>query len=420
MKYTKILRRKLFLLQSVVLILFGIVVVFGVSVIIYQHMIEDIENEFATGVISKAEAVSQWLVRAEDVARQITSRSRIRQELEKYNHGEIHLAQLVEFTRPKLSDAIRSSSEVEGITRLDAKGTVITSLGLPPPQASLNVSIPLNNDLTNGYLFKYDDTVFFWVRAPIINRKDEAVGADIVVLSTKRLAYALKPGMSTASLHNIWGFLLISVKEHNVVFKSMQGSKPISNDLINKCLANEELASRMDSVGASHLDNHFCVSAPVKGSNWKVVSWLDREQLVVPIFYELIKLLPLVIALYAICLLAYWIALRPLAERILLKHSELQAEIEAKTDALHKELLARKKAEQDKDAVIVDLKKALQEVKTLGGLLPICANCKKIRDDKGYWLQVEEYIKSHADVEFTHGICPECQHQLYPEIFKKK
>ena len=176
----------------------------------------------------------------------------------------------------------------------------------------------------------------------------------------------------------------------------------------------------MDSVGAFHLDNNFCVSSPVKGSNWKVVSWMNREQLVVPIFYELIKLLPLVIVLYAICLVAYWIALRPLAERILIKHSELQHEIQTKTAALHKELLARQKAEQDKDAVIVELKEALQQVKTLGGLLPICANCKKIRDDKGYWLQVEEYIKFHSDVEFTHGICPECQEKLYPEVFKKK
>lgn len=417
MEYTKILRRKLFLLQSVVLVLFGIVVVFGVSVIIYQHMIEDVENEFTTSVISKAEAVSQWLVRADDVARQITSRSRIRQELEKYNQGEIPLAQLVGFTRPKLNDAIRSSSEVEGITRLDAKGKAITSLGLPPPGASLKVSTPLNNELVNGYLFRYDDTVFFWVRAPIINRQDEVVGADIVVLSTKRLAYALTPSMPATSLHNIWGFLLISVKEHNVVFKSVQGSKPISDDWINKCLRNDEIASHMDSVGAFHLDNHFCVSAPAKGSNWKVVSWMDREKLVVPIFYELIKLLPLVIALYAICLLAYWIALRPLAERILIKHSELQAEIKTKTAALHKELLARQQAEQEKDEIIVELKEALQQVKTLGGLLPICANCKKIRDDQGYWQQVEEYITSHSDAEFTHGICPECKKKLYPNIF---
>ncbi|NTW50600.1 MAG: response regulator, partial [Chlorobiales bacterium] len=56
------------------------------------------------------------------------------------------------------------------------------------------------------------------------------------------------------------------------------------------------------------------------------------------------------------------------------------------------------------------------KIKTLKGLLPICAKCKKIRDDKGYWNQIEEYMKEHAGVEFSHGICPECMQQLYPEL----
>jgi hypothetical protein len=62
------------------------------------------------------------------------------------------------------------------------------------------------------------------------------------------------------------------------------------------------------------------------------------------------------------------------------------------------------------------LQKALNEVKTLRGILPICANCKKIRDDKGYWRQVESYISDHVEVEFSHGICPECARKLYPTI----
>jgi len=63
----------------------------------------------------------------------------------------------------------------------------------------------------------------------------------------------------------------------------------------------------------------------------------------------------------------------------------------------------------------VELKKALEKVKTLSGMLPICAHCKKIRDDKGYWNQVEVYIKEHSDANFTHGICPDCARELFPE-----
>lgn len=60
-----------------------------------------------------------------------------------------------------------------------------------------------------------------------------------------------------------------------------------------------------------------------------------------------------------------------------------------------------------------DLEKALNQIKTLSGLLPICSVCKKIRDDDGYWNLLELYIKEHSNVEFTHGLCPECKSKIY-------
>jgi hypothetical protein len=84
--------------------------------------------------------------------------------------------------------------------------------------------------------------------------------------------------------------------------------------------------------------------------------------------------------------------------------------------ALEKDIVERRKAESE-------LREALAQVKTLTGLLPICANCKKIRDDNGYWSSVEKYISTHSEAEFTHGICPECLEKLYPSYYgpgKKK
>ena len=63
-----------------------------------------------------------------------------------------------------------------------------------------------------------------------------------------------------------------------------------------------------------------------------------------------------------------------------------------------------------------ELQEAFENIKVLKGLLPICASCKKIRDDKGYWNQIETYIKEHSEADFSHGICPECAKKLYPEI----
>ncbi len=65
------------------------------------------------------------------------------------------------------------------------------------------------------------------------------------------------------------------------------------------------------------------------------------------------------------------------------------------------------------------LEEALQNVKTLSGFLPICANCKKIRDDEGYWQQIEEYIMDHSEADFTHGLCDECVKKLYPGLYPK-
>jgi len=78
-----------------------------------------------------------------------------------------------------------------------------------------------------------------------------------------------------------------------------------------------------------------------------------------------------------------------------------------------------KKAEREREKLISDLKHALASVKTLKGLIPICAKCKKIRDDEGFWQQVESYIEDHLDTEFSHGMCPECLEETYPELYGK-
>lgn len=65
------------------------------------------------------------------------------------------------------------------------------------------------------------------------------------------------------------------------------------------------------------------------------------------------------------------------------------------------------------------LERAMDEIKTLGGLIPICSNCKKIRNDEGYWEQIEIYVRDHSAAEFTHGICPDCIVKLYPEYNRK-
>ncbi len=82
-----------------------------------------------------------------------------------------------------------------------------------------------------------------------------------------------------------------------------------------------------------------------------------------------------------------------------------------------RDITEQKKAEAEREALIEELQEALANVRTLKGLVPICSGCKKIRNDKGYWQQVEGYIKEHTEADFSHGICDDCAKKLYPESF---
>ena len=79
------------------------------------------------------------------------------------------------------------------------------------------------------------------------------------------------------------------------------------------------------------------------------------------------------------------------------------------------DITERKLEEKNREALITGLKNAPSQARQLSGMLPICASCKKIRDDKGYWKELEAYISEHSEAEFTHSLCPACLATLYPK-----
>lgn len=102
-------------------------------------------------------------------------------------------------------------------------------------------------------------------------------------------------------------------------------------------------------------------------------------------------------------------------DRVRSSKEHLERRVEERTADLsvaNEELL---RLNLEKELAIVELKEALNKISTLRGLLPICAACKKIRDDKGYWNQIETYIMEHTEADFSHGFCPDCARELYGE-----
>jgi two-component system sensor histidine kinase/response regulator len=87
---------------------------------------------------------------------------------------------------------------------------------------------------------------------------------------------------------------------------------------------------------------------------------------------------------------------------------------------ISRDITEMKLAQAERERLINELQTALADLKTLSGLVPICANCKKIRDDKGYWTQVEAYIQERSEARFSHSLCPDCAAKLYPDFYPKK
>ncbi|MDQ7822936.1 MAG: response regulator [Candidatus Eremiobacteraeota bacterium] len=97
-------------------------------------------------------------------------------------------------------------------------------------------------------------------------------------------------------------------------------------------------------------------------------------------------------------------------------YSQWDLEVMEKLSMLYALAVQRKKDDEERESLILRLQNALVNVKTLSGLLPICSSCKKIRDDKGYWQQIELYLQQHSEADFSHSLCPSCIEKLYADL----
>jgi hypothetical protein len=106
-------------------------------------------------------------------------------------------------------------------------------------------------------------------------------------------------------------------------------------------------------------------------------------------------------------------------EELKTMNEDLEKQVDERTADLLLEVAERKRYGMERDAVILELQDALTRIKTLTGLLPTCASCKKIRNSKGDWEQMEFYIQNHSAAKFSHGLCPPCAKKLYPDFYEE-
>ena len=388
---------------------------------IYGTLFEHLKKAENDSIIHFAEirsmAITEWCRRAKDLAKQITSRTRIREELEKYNKRKIDSDQLIVFTLPKLKDAMSLSDEIVGILRLDVNNQVVTGCGYG---SKLSQYINgLAKFVCNGTVLcdpiVIDGQQRIIVSAPIRNRIGERQGTDLVIIAPVLLKEIVsipeESGNTSQIVVGYWSgkklLPLFAPQEKGHLSKSQDILNTVQDFIAMAIEGKAGLVNTADLAVAYH---------PINECDWGLAITRNQHELYLPIYEKMAVIGSLSLAIYLVILSVFWFLLKPLAGRILMHTDELEKKVQEKTAVLHREIADRKKAELDKEEKIVELREAMLKIKTLGGMLPICSICKKIRDDQGYWNQIESYIREHSEAEFSHSICPECAKKLYPDL----
>ncbi len=499
----------------------------------------------------RAMAANEWARRVKDVAFQVTSRSRIRQELEKYNHGRISLEELFAFTTPKLSDAMDQSEEIIGITRMDRKGQLVAQCGqaISPSTLSIDYTQPFTISLSTPFSNQSQGTLF--VSAPILNRSKTYLGADLIMIDLCALKKIVQNGLPPEDNRKVILGVLTEKGILTPFSKENIDNAGVPRDLLEAVLIKAcRGQSGMDNISSDYVAAFHHLDSP----DWGLVVLQNKKELYEPLNTRFICWGAGFFMAYLVILSGFWCLMSPLADRVLLHTDELKQKITEKTSHLEEEIKERQRAQAalaktvteleaanqklkdltgkletanrlgksgwweydvagevytladetysifelnrdngsvtyadllelihpdyirpskealikmfkegeaefeyqaclpkgnakwlwitgkaeygsnnkavrifgsiqditesknaqiEKEQLIRKLQDALEKVNVLSGLVPICANCKKIRDDKGFWNNLETYIQNHSSVLFSHAICPECTEKLY-------
>ncbi|GBE32459.1 blue-light-activated protein [bacterium BMS3Bbin05] len=329
----KRVRQSIIIYSALAILAIGLIVSLVSILPLYARLKEGLQNNLSYAVQIEAMAVDEYLSRAKDIALQITSRTQIRKKLEAYNRGEVSLKELVKYTRGKLSDAMKLSDEVVGITRLGPTDKLLVEVGLPLPGRDLWPIPPVNSrDVVIHGPVSTGKKSYLLVGVHIIGEKNVQAGTDIIVFSIDRLRHIVEdyPGLGKT------GETIIGVprgKRIELFFPLRKsGSGAVKTIPRDSCLgfAIEKSFQKKTAITISkNKDGNSVITAycPVKGAQWGIAVKMDAEELYSPVNRQIILISSIIIALILFGTFGIVLLLRPL------------------TGALQKELTEREQAE---------------------------------------------------------------------------
>lgn len=314
---TKSLHRRLVSCSVIGIFSISIIVATVSSVPLYRELKNDRAASLLQTAENRSRTTEQLLARSLDIAQQVTSRTRIRQQLEAYNRGEIDLPTLIDFTRDKLIEPLKLSEAMAAIARYDTQGALVVQVGSPIPDLFQIVPPCQGNKLLLGKPFLIADQPYFLVQAPIKNPNTrEKVGTDVVLFHGKMLQQILqsphglgetgKVFLATTEADQVSIFPLLSVEETALLRELEQ----VSSETILQ-----------GNQGVVNLPNYRSLLAvtPVENTDWWVLTVQDKSELYAPLRGQVLNIALLIIVLSIVQTGGIIFLLRPLANLVLVR-----------------------------------------------------------------------------------------------------
>ncbi len=340
-----------FILSFIVFPLIVGIIVFFTS---FNFIRTSFEKDFYYNAQIKKIAAEEWLRRVKDVARQVSSRTKIREELEKYNKGEIGEEELKRFTYQKLIDALLSSKGILEILRFDARGNFILSVG--------KIKTILGKDKIKSFFVKktidkpqlFDTKEFLIVRSPILNRKNRYIGSDLVILGLSELKRILEISAYPEGKNLV--FLLN--KKNEIIFSNMN---LIKNKEFLKTNKIAQFISKFQKKNVFHFKEYIVSYTNVdEGVNWKLIFLKNKSEVYKYIVSHLLDKTIFPITAIFVLIVIFLFFTFPFANSIILKTDEFEDIIEKSSKELKAEIQCRKELEKELRETLL-LKNAILE-----------------------------------------------------------
>lgn len=318
---------------------------------LYNHLKAQQANELIFAVKTRSMVVEEFLAKAQETARQITSRSKIRESLEQYNNGEIDITALKDFTVPKLQDAINLSEFAVGINRLDVQGKSVVQVGLPVPEQLVHTFDVTENDLMLSGPVTIDNDLFIAVSAPIIDRQGNLVGTDIVIFSISKLRELVQDYTGLGKTGETMLGRLNANGQPDLFFP-MRPTKETEDKALDSLQLTFSAPAQEGTVHLSESPNDLVAYKSIENIDWIIIVRMDKSELFEAVTREVLIILMIVGLIIPLGIMGLILLLR----RILSHVGTLEQEITAKENAIRERDLTEARLRDEKELLNVTLR----------------------------------------------------------------